>query len=59
MFFANDPFHRLQTQGMEKLFVLAPTRIDVPADIRHIVYIIRPQCVISISPLNILYKIRF
>lgn len=33
---------------MEKLFVLAPNRIDVPADVRHVVYIVRPQYV---SPL--------
>jgi hypothetical protein len=33
----------LKAQGMEKLFILAPTRIDVPSDTRHIVYITRPQ----------------
>jgi len=32
---------------MEKLFVLSPTRIDVPADVRHVVYIIRPQYVVA------------
>lgn len=30
---------------MEKLFILAPTRIEVPSDVRHVVYITRPQYV--------------
>lgn len=31
---------------MDKIYVLAPSRIDVPAEIRHVVYIIRPQYVL-------------
>lgn len=30
---------------MEKLYILAPTRVDVPADIRHVVYITRSEYV--------------
>ena len=42
----NSIFPR-QAQGMEKLFVLGPTRIEVTSDVRHVVYIVRPQYVQS------------